>query len=313
MTDRLADLGSIEVPLTRRSDFDEFWQNSLRIAAHQDLNCCLKQVEYPANRIKVYELTYQGFDRTVIHGWLILPQAAETRQVSCLIHYPGFSGHRGYPVDFMHWLALDIAVISVDCREQSGKTGNLAGTSSGHMTNVACKGILDPNEYYYRAVYLDCLKAIDVACLQPGIDPDRIILEGGSQGGGLAIAVAGLDDRPWMVLANVPSLSDLHRRVEGEYGAFASVADYLRRHPSHERQIHTTLSYFDTINLADRICCPVYASVALKDPVCPAECFFAAYNKITAEKEIILYPYNGHEGGGSLQTERQLTYLASQL
>lgn len=313
MKDYLKELSRIDVPLTRRGDFDVFWQRSLRIAENQDLDCRLKEVDYPAKRTRVFELTYFGFDQTLIHGWLILPEAAETRQVPCLIHYHGFTGHRGYPGDFMHWLALDVAVISVDCRDQSGKTGNLAGYSSGHMTNVVCKGILDPNEYYFRAVYMDCLKAIDVACLQPGIDPDKIILEGGSQGGALAIAVAGLDDRPWLVLANVPSNSHLRRRVEGEHGSFISVADYLRRHPSHEEQAHITLSYFDLINLADRICCPVYASVGLKDPVCPAECFFAAYNKITSEKEIILYPYNGHEGGGSLHTERQIAYLSRRL
>lgn len=70
-----------------------------------------------------------------------------------------------------------------------------------------------------------------------------------------------------------------------------------------------TLSYFDTMNHAEHITCPVYASVALKDNICPAECFFAAYNRITAPKQITIYPFNGHDGARHIHWQKKLEYL----
>jgi cephalosporin-C deacetylase len=61
--------------------------------------------------------------------------------------------------------------------------------------------------------------------------------------------------------------------------------------------------------MAERITCKVLASVALKDETCPAEMYFATYNRIAGEKDIKIYPFNGHEGGGAVQTEAKLTFL----
>ncbi|MDD2578994.1 MAG: acetylxylan esterase [Clostridia bacterium] len=309
----LEQLRQIHVPLTRQHDYDAFWRRSRDVARQQPVDAQVEPIDYPVSSVRVFDVTYRGFDTTPIHGWLIIPHPLPQPKIPCLIHFHGFSGDRGWPGQYLHWTSLGIAVLAIDCREQGGHTGNHAQYNSGHLTNLACKGILDPYEYYFRAVYMDCVKALDFACHQPQIDPQRLILEGGSQGGALAIAAAGLDARPWLVMADVPSNSDLRQRVEQEHGSFASVADYLRRHPDDLDQVFKTLSYFDTINLADRIRAPLLASVGLKDSVCPAECFFATYNRITARKDIVLYPYNGHEGGGALHTERKLAWLAEWL
>ncbi len=93
------------------------------------------------------------------------------------------------------------------------------------------------------AVYLDCVKAIDLALEQSWIDPERVVIAGRSQGGGIASAVS----------------------------------DYLREHPDQIDRVFETLSYFDTMNMADRITATTIASVALDDIVCPPECYFATY------------------------------------
>ena len=63
--------------------------------------------------------------------------------------------------------------------------------------------------------------------------------------------------------------------LEVLHGAFAAVADFLRRHPEQTDLVMDNLSYFDTMNMADRITCPVLASVALKDEICPPLMYFA--------------------------------------
>jgi cephalosporin-C deacetylase len=295
--------------LTKQGDFDDFWAETLRQAADKPLEPEAEQVDYPGKHVSVHAISYNGLDDTRIHGWLIVPTFLNKEQYPCIIHYHGFTGSRGEPSQFMNWVMMGLAVLSVDCRDQGGPTGNASAYTHGFLGNVASKGVHDKYEYYYRYVYMDCLKAIDFACSRAEIDPTRIILEGGSQGGGLGMAVAALDDRPVAALVDVPSNSNLVARIDGNHGAFGAVADYLKRHPEQTDLVMDNLSYFDTMNMADRIACPVLASVALKDETCPPLMYFATYNRITSDKEIIIYPFNGHEGGGSGQTEIKQEYV----
>ncbi|NSW91030.1 MAG: acetylxylan esterase [Firmicutes bacterium] len=300
-------------PLTKREDFDEFWDSTLKIAKAVPLKPEKKLYDYPSNYVKVYSISYNGFDETRIHGWYILPTFTKESKIPCLIHYHGYDGNKGMPSDFMHWIIMGIAVLSVDCRGQSGETGNCAIYTGGSTQSVVCKGILDKNEYYFRQVYMDCVKAIDFVCAQEEIDRNRIVVEGGSQGGGLTMAVCALDKRPYIAMADVPSNSNIEKRIEGANGAFSSVTEYLRIHPGKVEQVFKTLSYYDTMNMADRIQCKVLASVGLKDNICPAKFYFATYNRIKSEKYIKIYPFNGHEGGGSLHNEVKMQFLRDHL
>ncbi len=310
LEEKRRELESYLPPLTRRPDFDAFWESTLAQARAVPLRPERIPWDYPSPHVQVYDISYNGFDETRIHGWLILPVFLKQERYPCLIHYHGFTGDRGYPDQYMQWITLGMAVLAVDCREQGGATGNQAAySSSGMVTNVVTKGILNRDEYYYRAVYMDCVKALDFAegCLE--VDPERLVIEGGSQGGALGMAVCALDARPRLGILNVPSNSNLEERVLGRHGSFASVSDYLRRHPDQVDQAFETLSYFDTMNLADRIRCPILASVGLCDPVCPAKCYFASYNRITSPKEIALYPFNEHDGAGAFHMERELRFV----
>jgi cephalosporin-C deacetylase len=297
-------------PLTKRDDFDTFWEETISKAKAVPIDIEMTKYEYPSPYVSVYSIQYNGFDETRIHGWYLVPNFIPKDQLPCLIHYHGFTGNRGTPADFMQWVMMGMAVVSVDCRDQSGLTGNSAKYSGGYSQNVVCKGILYKEEYYFRAVYMDCMKAIDFACAQPEIDQSRIVLEGGSQGGALTMAVCALDPRPCLALADVPSNSDLQKRVEGAYGSFSSVTEYLKQYPQYTDKAFETLSYFDTMNLASRIRCMVLASVGLKDNTCPAKMYFATYNRISSPKEIRMYPFNGHEGGRGVHNEVKLNYLA---
>jgi cephalosporin-C deacetylase len=299
--------------LTKRDDFDEFWNSTIKKSKEVPLNSMIEPYDYPSPYVSVYSISYNGFDNTRIHGWYLVPKFQDKKSYSCLIHYHGFTGNRGTPADFMQWIMMGVAVLSVDCRDQSGETGNSAKYSSGYTSNVICKGIMDKYEYYFRAVYMDCIKGIDFALEQKDVDGDKIIIEGGSQGGALGMAVCALDTRPYLAMVDVPSNSNLSRRVEGGNGSFSSVTDYLKIYPGRTDEALRTLSYFDTMNMADKIKCKVLASVALKDEICPAKCYFATYNRIKSEKEIHIYPFNEHEGGMGVQNEIKLKFLRDNL
>jgi cephalosporin-C deacetylase len=300
-------------PLTRPADLDAFWEEARAQVRDVPLAPSRRKIDFPCRGVDVYDITFEGVDRTVIHGWLLVPTLFGAGPFPCLVHYHGYGGDRGWPADFMPWVMLGAAVVSVDCRDQSGETGSGAAWSAGSMGHHVLRGILNPREHYLRALYTDALRALDFACSQPEVDPSRVVVEGGSQGGGLSIAMSALDSRPFLALADVPSYSDLTARVLGGHGAMASVADYLKKYPDRTERCLATLNYFDTMNLADRIRAEVYVSVGGRDPVCPAKCFFATYNRIASPKAVEIYPFNGHEGGGSRHFARKLMRLRDAL
>ena len=84
---------------------------------------------------------------------------------------------------------------------------------------------------------------------------------------------------------------------------------YLRRYPDNLERVYETLSYFDTMNMAERITAKVFASVGLADPVCPALCYYATYNRIRSEKHICVYPFNEHDGARDTHIERELAFV----
>lgn len=299
--------------LTRRDDFNEFWLGTRRLSDAVPLMPQLEPYNYPSSYIDVYAIKYAGFDGTVINGWYMVPRVSSRKKYPCLISYHGYGGNCGMPSDFLQWIMMDVAVISVDCRGQCGNTGDSAKYSSGTTQSCVCHGILDKNEYYYRAVYMDCIRAIDFACSMEEVDTGRIIIEGGSQGGALGMAVCALDERPYLAMVDVPGNSNIEKRIEGSHGSFSYVTEYLKVFPDRVDRVFETLSYFDTMNMADRIRCKVLASVALKDEICPAMLYFATYNRITSEKHIKIYPFNGHEGGGKVHNEIKMRFLKENL
>lgn len=296
--------------LTKQKNFDVFWSDKIRRSEQITIKSkFLKRKEW-SPYAEVYDVFYNGTDGTEIHGIYMCPLFVKKENYPCLIQYHGFSLGCALPSQLAHWVLQGLCVFAPDCREQGGQTGNKASYSGiGMVGNVTTKGILKKEEYYYGDVYMDAVRAIGVLLGRREIDKKRIIVRGTSQGGALAIAVSALSDIPALCIANVPSNSNLERRVEGAHGSFAAVTELLRRAPQYTEKVYETLSYFDTMNLADRICCPVYASVALADEICPAECFFATYNRIEAKKEITVYPFNGHDGAGDVHLEKELSYL----
>ena len=134
----------------------------------------------------------------------------------------------------------------------------------------------------------------------PGVDSERVGVQGKSQGGGLALACVALEPRVRAVVSVYPFLCDYRRVWEMDLAtdAYEELTGWLRRFdPRHERieEFFTTLGYIDVQHLAPRIRGDVLLVTALADQVCPPSTQFAAYNKIIAPKQAIAYPDFGHE------------------
>ncbi|MER7499284.1 acetylxylan esterase [Nonomuraea pusilla] len=298
------------------ADFDDFWQRTLTEAAAFDLAPEFKPYDLPFTTVDVFDVSFAGWGGHRINGWFLAPRGVEG-PVPCVVHYIGYSGGRGFPKDHLVWPASGYAVLVMETRghgganiNSPGSTPDPHGSASPQAPGMMTRGILDPDDYYYRRVFTDAVRAVDVAAGHPAVDAGRIVVEGGSQGGGIAQAVAALRPDVKAALIDVPFLTHFRRAVEiTAADPYQELVRFLATQRDRADDVFRTLSYFDGLNFAARGRVPALYSVALMDDVCPPSTVFAAYNHWQGPKEITVWPWNRHEGGGGFQTEEQLRYL----
>jgi cephalosporin-C deacetylase len=288
--------------LTAEADFDSFWAEAKSLSQKVPLDAIVRLVEdHPLKSVRIYDVVYKGADGTPIHGWYVTPKGEHRPgELPVIVKYHGYSGNRGTPNDLLQWAAMGMAAFAIDARGQGGLTPDLAVYPQGGAPGWMTLGILDPESYYYKQVYLDCVRALDFVCSREEVDTGRIAVYGGSQGGGLALAAAGLDDRPKLAMPIYPFLCHFRRSVEiHATGPYTEIKNWFRRFdPEHlrEGQVYRTLSYFDGMNLAARIYARTLMAITLQDTTCPPSTCFAVYNHLAGDKELKLYHDYGHEG-----------------
>lgn len=295
-------------------DFDAFWQSTLAAARSHPLNPIFKQVDYGLVAQETFDVTYAGFDGQPIKGWLILPRQ-RSGKLPCVVEYIGYGGGRGFPTDWLLWASLGYAHLVMDTRGQGsnwqkGDTPDNGAGGNPFHPGFMTQGILSPQDYYYRRVFTDAVRSIETARAHPAVDAAQIAVTGGSQGGGITIAAAGLVPDVQAAIPDVPFLCHYRRATEiVDSYPYQEISRYLNTHRNHIEQVFRTLSYFDGVNLAARAKGKALFSVGLMDMVCPPSTVYAAYNHWAGPKEICVYPYNQHEGGGDFHTVEKVKFL----
>lgn len=295
-------------------DFDHFWRHTLEEAATYPLGVRIEPVQTPLATLEAYDVRYPGFGGDPIHGWLLRPPGDGGGP--CVVQFIGYGGGRGNPLDHLLWPSVGYTTLVVETRGQgaaafSGMTID-PHLSHPHVPGWLTQGIRSPETFYYRRVFVDAVRAVEVA-RSDAIAADRVIVTGSSQGGGIALAAAGLAEVD-VLMANVPFGCQFERaiRITDEV-PYAEVAAYLRLYRSEHERVLETLSYFDGLNFAARATAPALLSVGLMDRVCPPSTIFAAHNHYRGPCDLRVWPFNGHEGGETDQALESITFLTETL
>ncbi len=309
-----ADLSTYRSSVVAPPDFDSFWAATLAETRAVPLDAVFTPIDAGLPVFDVFDVSFAGFGGHRVRGWYIKP--ADREVVGCVVKFIGYGGGRDFPHQHLLWAASGGAVLVMDTRGQGsawslGDTPDPAGSEPAHP-GFMTRGILDPETYYYRRVFTDGVRAVEAARSRPELDPARIAVAGGSQGGGIAIAVAGLDPSVQALMADVPFLCDFPRAIglttRDPYG---EIVRFLAIHRREVETVYRTLSYFDGVNFAARGQAPALFSAALMDDVCPPSSVYGAFNAYGGRKAIETYGFNNHEGGGTLQERRQIDWLAA--
>ncbi|WP_369244171.1 acetylxylan esterase [Streptomyces sp. R41] len=299
-------------------DFDDFWAKTLQEAGEHDLAARFEPFETPLKTVKVYDVTFAGFGGHPVKGWLTVPAWANG-PLPTVVEFIGYGGGRGLAHTHLLWASAAFAHFVMDTRGQGsawggGETPDPVGSAPafpGFMT----RGVEDPEGYYYRRLFTDAVRAVEAARSHPLVDAARMAALGGSQGGGITLAVGGLVPDLAAVVPDVPFLCDFPRAtVITDRNPYREIGNYLKTHRGRTDQVLRTLSYFDGVHFAARGRAPALFSVALEDQTCPPSTVFAAYNAWAHDdKKIEVYDFNDHEGGGPYQEAAQLRWLPDHL
>jgi len=217
-----------------------------------------------------------------VRGWYQRPKAEGNHPA--LLRVPGYT-QAMLPFEMNE----PIAVFSFNIRAH----GNSQQDVSGWPADYRVRDLDDKEGYFYQGAYCDCVRAVDFLVSREEVDVRRIGVTGGSQGGGMSLATAALDQRISLCAPDIPFLCNWERYFKTTY--WPDMDKWVDAKPNRSREkMLRTLSYFDNLNLVNRIKCPVLLGVGLQDEVCSPVSIFAVYNKISAPKEYHVYRDAGH-------------------
>ncbi|MFB9925440.1 acetylxylan esterase [Amycolatopsis halotolerans] len=307
--------------LPEPADFDEFWAKTLAEQRAVDVEATFEPTPNGLATIDTFDVTFRGYGGAPIRGWLQLP-VTRTGPLPAVVEYLGYGSGRGVPHEKTLWASAGYAHFIMDTRGQGAETPD-PDPSTGDIAapGFLTRGILDPHRHFYRRVYTDAVRAVDAVRTHPEVDPARVVVTGTSQGGGIALAAAGLVPDLVAAMPDVPFLCHFPRATTiTDKPPYVEVQQFVKLRRQHAETVNRTLAYLDGASHARRANAPALFSTALMDHICPPSTVFAAFNHYGAlnglapeHKSIRSYPFNDHEGGAAPHETVKLAWLAGLL
>lgn len=297
----------IKPTVTEPKDFEEFWNKGKSELSKIPLDAKFELMPaLGSSKVDVYHVSFQNVGTGIakvsrIYGMLAVPKETYPGQKFPAIMRPPGAGVRPY---FGQVAMAERGIIVLEIGIH-GIPVNLPQLVYDELRNTALNRYMsynmdDKDEYYYRRVYLGCIRSNDFLFSLPQFDGKNLGVTGGSQGGGLAIITTALDSRVKGLVSSYPALSDMTGYLFGRAGGWF----HLLKDPKNQtKEKIETLSYYDVVNFAKRVKVPGMYSWGFNDEVVPPTSSFAAYNVITAPKKLLLGLEMGH-ANSTEQTNR---------
>ena len=288
---------TVEMP----ADFKVFWQKAIKDLSGIPMDPKVELIQaYSTEKVNVYEVSFQNINSSRIYGILSVPK--QEGKYPAVLKVPG-AGVRAYKGDValaeQGIITLEIGIHGVPVTMPNEVYKNL---SAGGLYQYPSVNLDDKDNYYYKRVYLGCVRALDFLTSQASYDGEHLAVYGGSQGGALSIVTAALDSRVKYLGAYYPALSDVTGYLNNRAGGWPHLFTKEKLATNNKIEKLETVKYYDVVNFAKQLTVPGYYSWGFNDEVCPPTSMYAAYNSIEAPKELSIYKETGHN---SVPEQRQ--------
>lgn len=277
---------TVEVP----EDFDEYWAAQKALLGEIPMDARLDQREAPEGTGALHKFSLANVNDERVHGWLALPPGDGPVPGIITFQAAGVSGiGSGNAVNWakMGFVSMHIIHHNFDVEISREDADELRG---GALRGYSHFGRESRDTYYFRKVFLGCVRAIDLLASQERWDGEHLVATGSSQGGGLSLCLAGLDGRITHVAANVPALCDHTGLQQGRPSGWPRLIPADDPHGP----VAEVAPYFDAVNFGRRFDGATWMAVGLIDRTCPAMTVYAAYNVLPEPKEMLVFPRMGH-------------------
>lgn len=290
----------------RPAGFDAFWEDGLAEMRSVDPQVELAPAGFETNYAECFYLYFTGVGGARIEAKYVRPKAAAPSHPAVL-QFHGYTGKIGDWADgpMLGFAAEGFTYAGMNCRGQGGRSEDVGGVHGNTQRGHIVRGLIDaidgqPERLLFRSIFLDTAQLASIVMAMDDVDENRVGAWGGSQGGALAVACAALEPRIKRVAPIFPFLSDYKRVWEMDLAkdAYFELQEWFRHYdPLHQREdeVFSALGLIDIQNLAPRIRGEVLWRIGLMDKICPPSTQYAAYNKITAPKSMVIYPDFAHE------------------
>jgi cephalosporin-C deacetylase-like acetyl esterase len=294
----LAEPGKYMPGLKRPDDFDRFWKAEKK--ALRALPVKVKMVP-----VKVIEPGYACSDMEIncagpkpARGYFAKPESAKPKSLPIVlyVHAAGVKGSwcRSEPGNALNFAKMGKGALCFDLNAHGMLNGQTeeyyTNLENGELKNYFQQGLESRSDYYFRGMFLRLIRTLDFLESQPEWDGKRILVLGESQGGGQALAAAGLDHRVSAVVATVPAMCDLGANLAGRKETFP----YPFSTKNNKEKMMATVPYFDVAHLLKGAKATLVVEIGLIDVTCPATSIYAAINQANGRKIVYAVPYRGH-------------------
>lgn len=276
------------------ADFDQFWEKAKTDAARIPLDAKLTLLpDRCTEKVNVYQANIQNYKLGVrLYGILCAPK--KPGKYPALLKVPG-AGVRPYGGDVATAengvITFEIGIHGIPVTMDPLIYLDLGKTV---LDGYPFYNLDDRDRYYYKRVYLGCVRAIDFLFSLPEFDGSTLGVTGGSQGGALSIVTAGLDPRVKFLAAFYPALCDVTGYLHGRAGGWPHMFNEYNKAFNNKQDKIETSKYYDVVNFARKVKAPGYYSWGYNDVTCPPTSMYSAYNVIQAPKSLAIFEETGH-------------------
>lgn len=288
-------------------DFSNFWKKSIadarRISVDPETEKNRKKSSF---RFTVLNMRFRGFLKTPVTGELVLPSGIRKPRVCVHIH--DYNRPLEYSTDM---LPRDVAHYFMYLR---GHENIVSRDAEAGSPGLLAESLIDRDNYWGRAVYLDLIRAIDALRLMDEVDCSAVGLYGKNFGAAAAMFAAAFSDRVKAMVLDTPSFTYLNKtqNIATSEGA-EEINLYVASMSRKKSLIKKNLSYFDALNFSPRINCEVLVTVGLNDTLSPPQGIFSLFNHLRCPKTMEVYPEEGNSAGGKVQLKKSYQWLAEKI